>query len=147
MIVTLAVMFYFGIAMQRISLATLIISLGLLVDNGIVVAEEIGKRLFQGEGRIEAATNTGRGLAMPLLVSSITTVLMFVPLALAPNSSGEYLRSMSQVILISLGVSWLLAMTLTPILCNRFLKVPEVTEEEVRAQYEKPLYVRYRAIL
>ncbi len=147
MIVTLAVMFYMDIAMHRISLATLIISLGLLVDNGIVVAEEIGKRLFQGESRVDAATNTGRGLAMPLLISSITTVLMFMPLALAPHAAGEYLRSMSQVILISLGVSWLLAMTVTPILCNRFLKAPQVSEEEVRAQYEKPLYVRYRAIL
>ncbi len=147
MIVTLVVMFYFEIAMHRISLATLIISLGLLVDNGIVVAEEIGKRLFQGEERIAAATNTGRTLAMPLLTSSITTVLMFVPLAMAPHSAGEYLRSMSQVILISLAVSWLLAMTVTPILCSRFLKAPQVSEEEVRAQYERPLYQRYRGVL
>ncbi len=147
MIVTLAIMFYLGIAMHRISLATLIISLGLLVDNGIVVAEEIGKRLFQGESRTDAATNTGRGLAKPLLISSITTVLMFMPLALAPTASGEYLRSMSQVILISLTVSWVLAMTVTPILCARFLKAPEVTEEEIRAQYERPLYLRYRGIL
>ena len=147
MIVTLAVMFYMGIAMHRISLATLIISLGLLVDNGIVVAEEIGKRLFQGESRADAAANTGRGLAMPLLISSITTVLMFMPLALAPNSAGEYLRSMSQVILISLAVSWILAMTVTPILCSHFLKAPSVSEEEIRAQYEKPLYRRYREIL
>jgi multidrug efflux pump subunit AcrB len=147
MIVTLVVMYYYDIALHRISLATLIISLGLLVDNGIVVAEEIGKRLFQGEERLEAATNTGRTLSMPLLTSSITTVLMFVPLAMAPHSAGEYLRSMSQVILISLGVSWILAMTVTPILCNRFLKAPEVTEEELRAQYEKPLYVRYRRVL
>jgi multidrug efflux pump subunit AcrB len=147
MIVTLAVMFYMDVAMHRISLATLIISLGLLVDNGIVVAEEIGKRLFQGEGRIEAATNTGRGLSMPLLISSITTVLMFMPLAMAPHAAGEYLRSMSQVILISLAVSWLLAMTVTPILCNRFLKPPQASEEEVRAQYERPMYVRYRGVL
>ncbi|MBW2498455.1 MAG: efflux RND transporter permease subunit [Deltaproteobacteria bacterium] len=147
MIVTLLVMYLFGIAMHRISLATLIISLGLLVDNGIVVAEEIGKRLFQGEERIAAATNTGRTLAMPLLTSSITTVLMFMPLAMAPHSAGEYLRSMAQVILISLAVSWLLAMTVTPILCNRFLPVPEVSEEEVKAQYEKPIYRRYRSLL
>jgi len=66
MIVTLVVMYSLGIAMHRISLATLIISLGLLVDNGIVVAEEIGKRLFQGESRLDAATNTGRALATPL---------------------------------------------------------------------------------
>ena len=147
MLVTLGVMFYFDIAMHRISLATLIISLGLLVDNGIVVAEEIGKRLFQGEERIEAATNTGRGLAKPLLIASITTVLMFIPLALAPHSAGEYLRSMAQVILISLFVSWVLAMTVTPILCARFLQPPQVSEEEIAAQYEKPVYVRYRRLL
>jgi multidrug efflux pump subunit AcrB len=147
MIVTLAVMYYMGIAMHRISLATLIISLGLLVDNGIVVAEEIGKRLFQGEERVDAAINTGRTLATPLLVSSITTVLMFVPLALAPHASGEYLRSMSQVILISLFISWVLAMTVTPILCNRFLKPPAATAEEVAAQYERPVFVFYRRIL
>jgi multidrug efflux pump subunit AcrB len=144
MIVTLCMMFYFDIALHRISLATLIISLGLLVDNGIVVAEEIGKRLFEGEERTLAATNTGRTLAMPLLTSSITTVLMFMPLALAPHAAGEYLRSMSMVILISLSVSWLLAMTVTPLLCNRYLKPPQVSEEEVRAQYEKPVYVFYR---
>jgi multidrug efflux pump subunit AcrB len=147
MIVTLAVMFQLDIAMHRISLATLIISLGLLVDNGIVVAEEIGKRLFQGEERLQAAANTGRSLATPLLISSITTVLMFLPLALAPHASGEYLRSMAQVVLIALFTSWVLAMTVTPILCARFLKPPQVTEEEVRAQYAKPLYLRYRSVL
>ncbi|MHC5114074.1 MAG: efflux RND transporter permease subunit, partial [Planctomycetota bacterium] len=144
MLVTLVVMYLMDIAMHRISLATLIISLGLLVDNGIVVAEEIGKRLFQGEDRKDAAINTGRGLATPLLISSITTVLMFVPLALAPSATGEYLRSMSQVILISLAVSWVLAMTVTPILCARFLKPPKVTEEQIKAQYDKPFYARYR---
>lgn len=147
MIVTLVVMYYLDIAMHRISLATLIISLGLLVDNGIVVAEEIGKRLFEGEERVDAATHTGQTLAMPLLVSSITTILMFMPLALAPHAAGEYLRSMSQVILISLVVSWLLAMTVTPILCVRFLKPPDVTPEEVAAQYEKPMYRGYKAVL
>jgi multidrug efflux pump subunit AcrB len=147
MIVTLVVMYAMDIAMHRISLATLIISLGLLVDNGIVVAEEIGKRLFEGEERIDAATKTGATLSAPLLVSSITTILMFLPLALAPHASGEYLRSMSQVILISLVVSWLLAMTVTPILCARFLKPPQVTKEEVAAQYEKPLYIRYKSLL
>ena len=147
MVVTLVIMFYFDIALHRISLATLIISLGLLVDNGIVVAEEIGKRLFQGEGRQEAATNTGSTLSMPLLISSITTVLMFVPLALAPHAAGEYLRSMSQVILISLGVSWVLAMTVTPILCSRYLKPPKVTQAELDAQYDKPFFQFYKRIL
>jgi multidrug efflux pump subunit AcrB len=72
---------------------------------------------------------------------------MFVPLALAPHAAGEYLRSMSYVILISLAVSWLLAMTVTPILCARFLKPPQVSEEEIQAQYDKAIYVRYRSAL
>jgi multidrug efflux pump subunit AcrB len=147
MLVTLVLMYMFGVAMHRISLATLIISLGLLVDNGIVVAEEIGKRLWQGEERLEAAKNAGATLSVPLLTSSITTVLMFVPLALAPHAAGEYLRSMSQVILMALGVSWLLGLTVTPILCRRFLKVSAVTPEEVDQQYERPLYASYRGVL
>lgn len=147
MVVTLMLMYYYDIAMHRISLATLIISLGLLVDNGIVVAEEIGKRLFEGESRTDAASNAGRTLAMPLLTSSVTTVLMFVPLALAPHAAGEYLRSMAEVILISLVVSWVLAMTVTPILCRRFLKAPEASQEAIEAQYDKPLYRRYRGLL
>jgi multidrug efflux pump subunit AcrB len=122
MLVTLLVMYASGIAMQRISLMTLIVALGLLVDNAIVMAEEIGNRLAQGESRTDAATQAGGTLAVPLLTSSITTVLMFVPLALAPHASGEYLRSMAQVILIALATSWVLAMTVTPILCARFLQ-------------------------
>jgi multidrug efflux pump subunit AcrB len=147
MIITLVVMYAFGIAMHRISLATMIISLGLLVDNGIVVAEEIGKRIHEGEDRLEAARNTGGALATPLLISSITTVLMFVPLALAPNAAGEYLRSMFQVILISLTVSWILAMSLTPILCSRFLPDASPEESSKPDAPEPALYARYRAIL
>ncbi len=147
MIVTLVVMYVMGIAMHRISLATLIISLGLLVDNGIVVAEEIGKRLSQGESRTDAATNTGKTLSTPLLISSITTVLMFMPLALAPVAAGEYLRSMSIVILISLTVSWLLAMTVTPILCSRFLKAPPAEEAESAGAEPKGLYAKYGSTL
>ncbi|MEZ4332267.1 MAG: efflux RND transporter permease subunit [Myxococcota bacterium] len=121
MLVTLLLMYASGIAMQRISLMTLIVALGLLVDNAIVMAEEIGNRLARGESRVDAATNAGRTLAIPLLTSSITTVLMFVPLALAPHASGEYLRSMAQVILLALATSWVLAMTVTPLLCSRYL--------------------------
>ena len=147
MVVTLVVMYVSGIAMHRISLATLIISLGLLVDNGIVVAEEIGKRLFAGEDRMDAAAAAGKTLSTPLLTSSITTVLMFVPLALAPHAAGEYLRSMSVVILISLGVSFILAMTVTPILCSHFLKAPEVSQEEIDAQYDTASYRAYRSLI
>jgi multidrug efflux pump subunit AcrB len=147
MIVTLVFMYVGGIAMQRISLATMIISLGLLVDNGIVVAEEIGKRIAAGEPRDEATIRTGQNLSVPLLTSSITTILMFLPLALAPHAAGEYLRSMSQVIFITLLVSWLLAMTVTTTLCFHFLKPKTLTDDELAAQHQTALYRGYPGIL
>ncbi len=123
MLVTLAVMAAFDMTLQRMSLATLVIALGLLVDNGIVVAEDFKRRLEEGLSRDEALQRGGRELALPLLVSTLITILVFLPLMLAEHTAGEYTRSISQVILISLLTSWLLAMTVTPALCHRFIKV------------------------
>jgi multidrug efflux pump subunit AcrB len=147
MVITLVLMYVSGVAMQRISLATLIISLGLLVDNGIVVAEEIGRRLRAGEDRMQATIDTGKTLSVPLLTSSITTILMFVPLALAPHAVGEYLRSMSVVIFMALLTSWVLAMTVTTTLCYRYLKPDTLSDEELAAQMDTLLYRGYRGLL
>lgn len=123
MLTTLAVMGLAGLALERMSLATLVIALGLLVDNAIVVAEDFKRRLEEGLARDAALAATGRELALPLLSSTLTTILVFVPLMMAEHVAGEYTRSISLVILISLLASWLLAMTLTPILCHRFTRV------------------------
>jgi multidrug efflux pump subunit AcrB len=136
-----------GIELHRITLATLIISLGLLVDNGIVMAEEIGRRMLEGEERRDAAINAGKTLALPLLTSSLTTILAFVPLAMAPNVTGEYLSSMATVITITLLTSWALATMVTPLNCYWFLKPKALTEEEIQAQYQKPMYQRYKGLL
>lgn len=125
MLITLSVMAFSGINLERMSLATLIISLGLLVDNGIVIAEDFLRGLENGETREHALFRTGRELAIPLLTSSLTTVLVFMPLMLAEHVAGEYTRSISLVILFSLTISWLIALTLTPTLCYLFIKVPE----------------------
>ncbi len=127
MLVTLAVMAFTGMTLERMSLATLVIALGLLVDNGIVVAEDFKLRLEEGASKDEALTLVGRELAIPLLTSTLTTILVFLPLMLAQHSAGEYTRSISLVILISLSASWVLAMTVTPILCHRFIRVDAAT--------------------
>lgn len=121
MLVTIAVMGFFDMTLERMSLATLIIALGLLVDNGIVVAEDFKRRLEEGAARAQALRLTGKELALPLLSSTLTTVLVFLPLMLAEHASGEYTRSISLVILITLLTSWVLAMTVTPSLCHRFI--------------------------
>ncbi len=147
MIVTLVLMRTLGIELHRITLATLIISLGLLVDNGIVVAEEIGRRMLEGEDRRDAAINAGKTLSLPLLTSTLTTILAFVPLAMAPNVTGEYMSSMATVIAITLLTSWVLAMMMTPLNCYWFLKPKALSEAEIQAQYQKPMYRLYQGLL
>ncbi|MGB3455992.1 MAG: efflux RND transporter permease subunit [Litorimonas sp.] len=130
-LLTIAGMNVWGIPLQRMSLATIVIALGLLVDNGIVVAEDFKRRLGEGLDRREAVSKTGRELALPLLSSSLTTMIFFLPLALAQNDSSEYTRSISQVIVLSLGISWVIAMTVTPLLCFRFVKAPDENETKL----------------
>ncbi|MCU7556047.1 efflux RND transporter permease subunit [Alteromonas sp. ASW11-19] len=123
-LLTIAIMSFTGMVLERMSLATLIISLGVLVDNGIVVAEDFKRRLEDGESRKDALANSSRSLSFPLLTSSLTTILVFLPLMLANSAAGEYTRSISLVILIALLVSWLLSQTITPYLCYHFVPAP-----------------------
>jgi multidrug efflux pump subunit AcrB len=130
MLITLAVMGLFEMTLERMSLATLVIALGLLVDNGIVIAEDFKRRLEEGASRDEALKQTGGQLAFPLLSSTLTTILVFLPLMLAEHVSGEYTRNISLVILITLLASWVVAMCVTPILCHRFIEAPGDEDEE-----------------
>ncbi|NDH49912.1 MAG: efflux RND transporter permease subunit, partial [Proteobacteria bacterium] len=123
MVVSLALMNIFDIKLERMSLASLIISLGLLVDNGIVVAEDVMSRMENKIDRLEAIKQCGKELTVPLLTSSLTTILFFMPLMMAEHTAGEYTRSLSLVITIALLSSWVIAMTFTPLLCFYFIKV------------------------
>lgn len=114
-------MLLWGIPLHRVSIAAVIIALGLLVDNGVVIAEDIKKRMDAGAERRDAALAASRTLALPLLTSSLTTILAFLPLMLAPDATGEFLRGLAQVIVLTLLASWLLACTVTPLLCVWFL--------------------------
>jgi len=127
MLITLSIMQFSDMKLERMSLATLIISLGLLVDNGIVIAEDFKRRLEKGIARYDAMLQGSSELAIPLLSSSITTILFFLPLMLAEHVAGEYTRSISLVILITLLTSWVLALTVTPLLCYFFIKAPQNT--------------------
>lgn len=114
-------MLLWEIPLHRISIAAIIIALGLLVDNGVVIAEDIKKRIDDGAERVSAALAATRTLAIPLLTSSLTTILAFLPLLLAPDAAGEFLRALAQVIILTLLASWLLSCTVTPLLCVWFL--------------------------
>ncbi len=110
-----------GVELQRMSIAAIIISLGLLVDNGIVIAEFIKSKMVEGVDRVEAAVSASKAMAVPLLTPSLTTILAFMPLLLAQDVTGEYLRSLSQVITAALLSSWFLCLFATPVLCVWFM--------------------------
>ncbi len=95
---SLIVMRALGVELQTVSIAAIILALGLLVDNGIVIAEDIERRLQAGEDRLRACQEAGRTLAIPLLTSSLVIVLAFSPFFLGQTSTNEYLRSLPIVL-------------------------------------------------
>jgi len=117
------VMMFMGIDLQRTSLGALIIAMGMLVDNAIVVTEGSLVRLQMGEDRLTAATAPATDTAWPLLAATLVAILAFIPIKLSNRAVGEYCESLFQVVGISLFISWILAMTATPVFCERFLRI------------------------
>ncbi|WP_432737578.1 efflux RND transporter permease subunit [Maridesulfovibrio sp. FT414] len=132
----------FDVGMQRISIASLIISLGILVDNGVVVSEAILVRLAAGEDRMKAVVGSVSELWMPLLAASLTTVFAFLPIPLAENTTGEYCFSLFIVVSLTLLCSWGLSMSMVPMLCYYVLK-PKVMIQT----FSSRLYRAYRGML
>ncbi|MDK9738003.1 efflux RND transporter permease subunit [Vibrio sp. D404a] len=143
-LLTVIGMSVWGVELQRMSIAAIIISLGLLVDNGIVMAEFIKSKVSEGVERVEAAVMASKAMAIPLLTSSLTTILAFMPLLLAQDVTGEYLRSLSQVITVALLSSWFLCLFATPALCVWFIKPGEVERTEGKEAQLSAFHVAYR---
>ncbi len=148
---TLMLMRYLGIGLDKMSLASLIIALGLLVDNAVVMSESIVVRMRAGEKAREAALASARELRVPLLVSSLTTIAAFLPIVLAESAVGEYTAPLAQVIAITLLSSWILAITMIPLLCVLFLKIKRRPDAAAGggsgAEFDTPFHRRYRSLL
>jgi multidrug efflux pump subunit AcrB len=127
---TLIAMQFLHIELHSVSMAAIIIALGLLVDNGIVIVEDVERRLVAGETRREACIQAGKTLAIPLLTSSLVIIFAFSPFFFGDTSINEYLRPLVLVLALALLGSWLLCLTVTPLLCYYFLKVsPHATHD------------------
>ena len=150
MLLGLIIMRMAGLELERISIASTIIALGMLVDNGIVTAEEIRNRLDAGEERRAACLKSAQALSIPLLTSSLTTILAFMPILLLTGDVGEYAVSLPIVIIILLMGSWFLSMYLTPFMCFYFMKRPKKKggqNGDGGEAYTGRIYVIYRALL
>ncbi|MEO0787044.1 MAG: efflux RND transporter permease subunit [Bacteroidota bacterium] len=130
-LITLSLLNGLGFAIQQITIASLVIGLGLLVDNGIVVIENINRYLAEGYSRVDAAVKGTSEVGWAIVSSTVTTVLAFFPLTQLGEGAGEYLISLPVTVMLALIVSLLLALSLSPLAASAFLRF--------RADRPKPL--------
>lgn len=150
LVLTIAGSFLFlnpmGVALERISLGALIIALGMLVDNAIVVVDGVLVRMQKGETAESAASKVVKQSAWPLFGATIIAILAFAAIGTSDDSTGEFCRSLFQVVMVSLLLSWVTAVTVTPLLCVMFLKPPK-SETTSADPYGGGFYVKYKSFL
>ncbi len=136
-----------NVALERISLGALIIALGMLVDNAIVIVDGMLVRLGKGEDAESAAKAVVASNAMPLLGATVVAVLAFASIGTSQDSTGEFCRSLFQVVFLSLMLSWVTAVTVTPLLGILFLKPSGSSDDVNRDPYAGGFYQVYKAAL
>jgi multidrug efflux pump subunit AcrB len=132
------------IELQKMSLGALVIALGMLVDNAIVVADGFLIKRQCGLSREQAAVDTVSETQWPLLGATLIAILAFTAIGFSPGNTGEFCRSLFWVMAMSLSLSWVLAVTITPLLCIWFLPEPKQTNSP---PFQTPWYMRYRSFL
>ncbi len=144
--ITFLVMRYWGIGLHKISLGSLIIALGLLVDDAIIAVEMMVRKLEEGYTMMKAATFTWDATAMPMLTGTLITATGFLPIGMANSTVGEYTFAIFGVTAAALVISWVVAVMFVPYLGVKLLKVkPHLgPAQEV---FDGPFYVRFRALV
>ena len=140
---TFAGMQLFDVGLHKISLGALILALGLLVDDAIIAIEMMAIKMEQGFSRLQAAGHAWRTTAFPMLTGTLITAAGFLPIATAASSTGEYTRSIFQVVTLALLVSWIAAVLFVPYLGDKLL--PDFNKDLVqRAPWYQRLWARLR---
>lgn len=145
-ILTLLLMNVFGVGLNQVSLAGLIMALGMLVDNAIVVAESIMVKMERGEKPLDAAISSSKELIVPLLISSLTTSAAFLAFFLAESEMGEIMGPLFSVITMALLSSWLMALTVVPMFAVAFFKVSKRAKENKPSMFDR-MAVYYSRLL
>ncbi|MBB1086909.1 efflux RND transporter permease subunit [Lysobacter sp. SG-8] len=118
---TFAVMYFYGVGLHKISLGALVLALGLMVDDAIIAVEMMAIKMEQGYSRMKAAAFAWESTAFPMLTGTLITAAGFLPIATAASSTGEYTRSLFEVVTIALLVSWIAAVMFIPYLGDKLL--------------------------
>ncbi|MCP1484081.1 multidrug efflux pump [Pseudomonas fluorescens] len=151
---TFACMYYLGIGLHKISLGALVLALGLLVDDAIIAVEMMAIKMEQGFDRIRAASYAWTSTAFPMLTGTLITAAGFLPIAMAQSGTGEYTRSIFQVVTIALLASWVAAVVFVPYLGEKLL--PDLAKNHAAKHgtgdgqpdpYGTPFYQRVRRLV
>ena len=142
---TLLIMSMIGVGLNRTSLAGFIIAMGMLVDNAIVVTDNAQIAIARGSKKRKALINGATGPQWGLLGATFIAICSFLPLYLAPSAVAEMVKPLFIVLAISLGLSWVLALTQTPLFGNFILK--EASGGDAKDPYDKPFYRKFSSIL
>ena len=146
--ITFVVMFYAGVGLHKISLGSLIIALGLLVDDAIIAVEMMVRKLEEGFDKARAATFAYEATAMPMLTGTLITAVGFLPIGLAQSTVGEYTFAIFAVTAAALVVSWLVSVYFVPYLGTILLKErPHAAGEQPHELFDTPFYSRFRGVV
>ncbi|MEQ6120008.1 efflux RND transporter permease subunit [Reichenbachiella sp. MALMAid0571] len=145
-VMSLFLMGVFDIGLNQVSLAALIMALGMLVDNAIVMAESMMVKMERGDKAFDAAVSSSKELMVPLLTSSLTTSAAFLSFFIADSIMGEIMGPLFSVITITLISSWLMALTIVPMLAIVFIKIKRNGTQQKPGFFDK-LNGYYRQII
>lgn len=145
--ITFVVMYYAGVGLHKISLGSLIIALGLLVDDAIIAVEMMVRKLEEGYDKMHAATYAYDVTAMPMLTGTLITAVGFLPIGLAKSTVGEYTFAIFAVTAAALVISWFVSVYFVPYLGALLLKTRAGQEGEAHEVFDTPFYTRFRRVV
>ncbi len=145
---TFLFMWYFGIGLHKISLGSLIIALGLLVDDAIIAVEMMVRKMEEGYDKVRSATFAYELTAMPMLTGTLITAVGFLPIGIAKSVTGEYTFAIFAVTVIALLISWVVSVYFVPYIGNAVLKVkPHDPNAPPHELFDSPFYSRFRKLV
>lgn len=147
--ITFVTMYYWGVGLHKISLGSLIIALGLLVDDAIIAVEMMVRKLEEGYDKVRAATFAYDATAMPMLTGTLITAVGFLPIGIAKSTVGEYTFAIFAVTAAALLISWVVSVYFVPYLGTRILQTRQHANGngEPHELFDTPFYTRFRALV
>ncbi|MEK8050752.1 efflux RND transporter permease subunit [Ideonella sp. DXS22W] len=145
--ITFVAMYYWGVGLHKISLGSLIIALGLLVDDAIIAVEMMVRKMEEGYDKLRAATFAYEVTSMPMLTGTLITAAGFLPIGLAKSTTGEYTFAIFAVTSAALVISWVVSVYFVPYLGAWLLKVKPQVDGEAHELFDTPFYNRFRRLV